>query len=138
MLEVAGVVGEDMAIGMIGKKFGELHKALCMVEYTAREGKAACRHGAKARSVVESVIVAVDEPRFEFMEVLRCEAKLLTHANGNPGTLRVSGLEVHWEGAGAIVDSTQPDLEGITKPDTAVLECSAWLEDQSVTQSGRI
>jgi hypothetical protein len=61
-LETAWVVCEYCAIGVIGKIFCELHEAFWVVEDTARESKAASRHRSESTSIIQRVVVAIDEP----------------------------------------------------------------------------
>lgn len=104
-LEGTRVVREEVAIRMVGKVLGELHKAFCVIKDTAWEGQAASRERSEA-GIVESILIAVQEPRLDLVDVVRGEAKLLSHTNRHPSALDVGRLEVVWKRVSSIVEGT--------------------------------
>lgn len=113
---------EDIAIGVVSQILGEFHEALRVIEYATGESEAAGRHGRQARTVVECMIVAVNEPGFDLVHVLRSEAELLADSNGHPGSLCMGRLQIRWERVGSVMKSAKPDLEGVTESIALVFE----------------
>lgn len=120
-MEVRGIVSENVAIGVVRQKLRELHEALRMIEDAAWEGETTSRKRRES-SIAESIVVALQEPRLNFINVVRCKAKLFSYSDSDPGALHVCGLEAIWECVGSIVDGTKPDLESIAEAAALVVE----------------
>jgi len=107
---------------MVREVFSELHEAFGVIEDAAREGQAARSHGGEPGAIVESMLITLEEPGLELVDVLGCKAKLLAYADGDPGALAMSSFKVVREGFSSIVEGTQPNLQSIAEAITLVLE----------------
>lgn len=122
---------ENVAIRAVRKIFCEFHEAFSVIENAAGESETASGKRSKT-AVVERILVALEEPGLDLVDMVRSKAELFAYTDGDPGPLNVSGLEVIGERVSSVVESAKPNLESIAEAVAFVLERDSSLGNISM------